>query len=305
MSCYDAGALFLVETIEVKEVTFSVDDKSLTGILRVPDVGRPVPALVFMGPMAGVKEQVAGTYADAMAKRGFITLAFDHRHFGHSDGEPRQYEHPQRKAEDLRTAARYVKSQVEVAPLRIGAVGVDVGAGYLASVAAREKRIKAWAGVAGYYHDAKYARMAMGDAYDEEIRRAMASRERYEKTGECETMVAVGGPGAAMELPDADAYYGTRRGQRPNHVNEVAVMSREHLLLWDAQQYAPEIEIPTMMVHSERSLSPALARSFYGSVKGPKQDLWVESQGQVDFYDDPELVGTVCNALSKFFRANM
>jgi hypothetical protein len=297
--------VFLVENVEVKQVTFSVDDLELSGILRVPDVGRPVPALVFMGPVASVKEQVTGVYAEAMARRGFITLSFDHRHFGHSGGTPRQYEHPGRKVEDLRTAARYVKSQVEVAPLRIGAIGICAGAGYLAYAAAREKRIKAWAGVAGFYHDPKRAQAIMGEAYDGEIRRAMAAREQYEKTSTAEMMPAVGGADAAMSIPYAAEYFETLRGASPNYANHVAVMSREHMLLWDAQSLAPEIEIPTMMVHSEQALEPDQARAFYSQLRGPKQELWLEAQRHIDFYDDETLVAAACDKLAHFFRTNM
>ena len=62
----------------------------------------PLPAVLVAGAMTGVKEQVAGQYADRIAKAGYITLALDHRHFGESDGMPRQHEDPAKKMEDFK-----------------------------------------------------------------------------------------------------------------------------------------------------------------------------------------------------------
>jgi fermentation-respiration switch protein FrsA (DUF1100 family) len=71
-------------------VTFQSDGFEIAGHLRVPDrIDGSRPGLVFTGPLSGVKEQVVGTYADRLAEAGFVTLAFGHRHFGASGGEPR------------------------------------------------------------------------------------------------------------------------------------------------------------------------------------------------------------------------
>ena len=59
------------------------------------------------------------------------------------------------------------------------------------------------------------------------------------------------------------------------------------------------------MVHSERALLPALARKFYERLKVPKQQLWLQSKGQIDFYDDPVLIGVAADALAAHFRATL
>jgi fermentation-respiration switch protein FrsA (DUF1100 family) len=89
---------------------------------------------VLLGPLTSVKEQVPGHYADALARRGFVTLAFDNRSFGESGGNPRQYEHPGRKIEDARAALSFLEQRPEVAEASLGAVGVCAGAGYMAVV---------------------------------------------------------------------------------------------------------------------------------------------------------------------------
>jgi len=75
-------------TIREERVAFEVESVDVVGVLRVPLGARASAALVFAGPMTSVKEQATGNYAVAMAARGFVTLAFDHRHFGESQGQP-------------------------------------------------------------------------------------------------------------------------------------------------------------------------------------------------------------------------
>jgi hypothetical protein len=296
----------LRKEFETKEVNFEVDGAKIVGILRIPDAARPLPALAFAGPLTSVKDQVTGNYAEAMAVRGYLTLSFDHRHFGESEGEPRQYEVPYRKVQDLRAGLAYLAHRTEVNPQRVGAVGVCAGAGYLAGAMATEDRVKAWAAVAGFFHDAAQQKAWMGDdGYEAAIERGRLAREKYEATGECETIPAVGEGDVAMPLAEAFEYYGTPRGATPTYVNAFAVMSREHTLPWDAQAFAHKIRVPTLMIHSENALAPALARSFYAALACEKREIWVESKGQIDFYDDPALIEPAADHLARFFRTNM
>ena len=288
-------------TFDTERVTFEVGGERIVGTLYLPLEARPLPALVIEGPLTSVKEQVTGNYAEALAKRGFVTLAFDHRHFGESGGMPRQYEHPPRKVEDLRAAVDYLCSRHEVDHRRIGAVGVCAGAGYLAAAVAEDSRIHAWGTVAGFFHDAAQQRKWMGDDYEKALVRARAAREHFEKTGESETIPAVGEGDVAMPLPEALEYYGTKRGAVPNYQNTFAVMSREHTLPWDAQHHAPRIKAPTLMIHSENALAPALARSFYAALAGSRHEFWVQSKGQIDFYDDPALIEPAADRLAAHF----
>ena len=86
-------------------------------------------------------------------------------------------------------------------------------------------------------------------------------------------------------------------------MNGFALMSREHTLVYDAQAAAPKIRVPTVLVHSERALAPALARAFYDRLEVPKAIHWLESKGQIDFYDDPALIGPAVEQLDRDLRA--
>ena len=286
-----------------QRISFDVDGDEVVGTLRVQ--AQPAPALVFLGPLTSVKEQVVDHYAAAMAARGYVTLAIDNRHFGESAGQPRQYEHPGRKVADIRAAAQWLLERPEVRGGRVGAVGVCAGAGYMAGAVATEPVIAAFGAVAGFFHDAAKQREWMGDGFAVALARAREAREHFEQTGECEHIPAVGQGDVAMPLREAYDYYGTERGAHPNYSNAFAVMSREHTLIWDAQQHAADIHVPTLLVHSENALAPQLARKFYAALAGNKRERWMESEGQIDFYDDPSLIDPVADELAAHFEASL
>ena len=87
-----------------QKITFESEGLKVVGNLFRPQNAEKtsLPAVLVTGAMTGVKEQVAGSYAERIAKAGFVTLVFDHRHFGESEGEPRQHEDPAKKIEDLK-----------------------------------------------------------------------------------------------------------------------------------------------------------------------------------------------------------
>jgi hypothetical protein len=292
-------------TIHEERVAFEVESVDVIGVLRVPLGARTSAALVFAGPMTSVKEQATGNYAMALAARGFVTLAFVHRYFGESQGVPRQYEHPARKVEDFRAAFGFLASRPEVDADRIGAVGVCAGAGYLAPAVAGDDRVKAWGTVAGFFHDAGQQREWMGEDYEPTLDRAIAAREHFENTGEAHVIPAVGDGEVAMPLAEAFEYYGTSRGAVPNYVNQFALMSAEQTLPWDAQSAAYDITVPTVMVHSENALAPPLARKFFASLAGLKEQVWLESEGQIDFYDHPERIEAAADELVRHFRSHL
>lgn len=288
-------------------MNFEVQGSQVVGDLFLPDGEGPHPLLVFDGPLTSVKEQVQGNYARAMAQRGFASIALDHRHFGESGGEPRQYEHPGRKVEDTRAAVSALSERTDIDAARVGAVGVCAGAGYMAKAVADDPRIKAFGAVAGFFHDAGMQRQWMGDeGYDKALAEAKAARERFEHDGTAEHIPAVARDGErAMPLDEAYAFYGTERGAVPNYTNAFARMSREQTLPWDAQGLAPSISVPTLMIHSEKALAPALARKFFSALAGDKRELWVESEGQIDFYDRAERIVPAADALAEHFTAHL
>jgi uncharacterized protein len=290
--------------MNMERVTFEVAAAKIVGALYRP-TSPPRAAVVLTGPLTSVKEQATGAYARAMAARGFAALAFDHRTFGESGGEPRQFESPPLKVADIREAAAFLGSQASTARLPIGAIGICAGGGYMAAAVASEPRLLAFAAVAGVFPDAEATKRSLGAEFDAVIGAARAARERYEAGGPAEYIPAVGQGEVAMPLAEAFEFYGTPRGAVPNYVNRFAVQSREYTLPFDAMSAAERIRVPTLIVHSERALLAPLAHAFYARLKAPKQELWLRSQGQIDFYDDPRLVEPTADAIADHFRAHL
>lgn len=252
--------------------------------------------------MTSVKEQVTGVYARALAERGLAALALDHRHYGESGGQPRQYEHYAHKIADLRAGIEALASHAAIDADRLGAVGVCLGAGYAMWSAVDNPRIKAAGGVVGYYRDPGEMRAADPEGFQAKVDQGIAARARYEATGDVVTIPAVALEGdAAMTTKDTFAYYATRAAV-PSYRNAFAVMSREHFLPFDVQAAAPRLRVPVVMIHSEKALSPAWARRFHDALEAPRRLHWLESRGQTDFYDEPRLVAQATDLLAAHLR---
>jgi fermentation-respiration switch protein FrsA (DUF1100 family) len=285
---------------------FTSGGDALIGVLHLP-TEEPVAAVVTTGPLTSVKEQATGAYAHALAERGVAALAFDHRTFGQSEGEPRQFEHPVHKADDVRAAVNGLGVDARTRDLPIVAVGICAGAGYMARAVADDPRIDAFAGVAGYYSNASSYAESSPDQYHAAVERGQAAEKRWRETGEVETIPAVApnGGDVAMPLREAYEYYGTSRGAVNNYTNGFAVQSLAYTTPFDAQEAAARIRVPFLLVHSEHALAPPLARTFYTTVHTSKSELWLESSGQIDFYDDPRLINSAADAIAERFTTTI
>jgi fermentation-respiration switch protein FrsA (DUF1100 family) len=280
---------------------FQSEGYTLIGDLFLPPA-HPVGVVIAVGPLTSVKEQAAGTYARAMAERGYAGLAFDYRYFGESEGTPRQFENPTANIADIRSAASALLGDARFTDLPVFGLGVCFGAGPMVRAVADDERFAAFAGVAGVYADLEQTKASMGAAYDAAIDRGRAAERKWRETGEAETIPAVAPDGGDVAMPLREAYefYGTPRGQAPNYVNGYAVQSFAYSLQFDARGAADDIRVPVLVVHSENALAPELARAFYAAVRAPKQELWLSSEGQIDFYDDLKLIGPAADAVADF-----
>jgi uncharacterized protein len=292
------------ETATKTRFTFQNEGETLVGNLFLPEQSEPIGVVIAVGPLTSVKEQAPGTYAKAMAERGFAALAFDYRFFGESGGSPRQFENPDANIADIRSAATALQADPRLSGLPTFGLGICFGAGPMVRAVAEDSRFAAFAGVAGVYTDRAKSKAAMGTAYGEKVERGRAAERAWRETGEAETIPAVSPDGGDVAMPLREAYefYGTPRGQVPNYTNGYAVQSLAYSLPFDARGAADAIEVPVLIVHSEKALAPDLARAFYAAVQSPKQELWLESQGQIDFYDDPRLIAPAADAVAEFTR---
>ncbi|MEM9607876.1 MAG: alpha/beta fold hydrolase [Actinomycetota bacterium] len=267
----------------------------------------PAPIVVVTGSWTTSKEQQANFYARQLAGNGITALTFDFRGFGQSEGEPRDWEHPARKAEDIHAAIDFASTIEGVDPDRIGALGVCASAGYQSVNASTDPRVKALGLVAPWLHDtelvAPYYGGAEGVAHRIELSRR--AEERFRAAGEVEFMPTISetDESAAMYGP-FDYYLDPGRGAIPEWDARVAVMSWEPWLTFNPIDVASKISIPVRMVHSEDGAVPDGARAFFEQLAGPKDLVWTEG-GQLDFYDQPAQVAVATPAMVDHFTANL
>jgi dienelactone hydrolase len=119
---------------------FQSEGETLVGNLFLPERRTPLGVVVAVGPLTSVKEQAAGTYARAMAERGFAALAFDYRYFGESEGQPRQFESPEANIEDVTNAATALLADHRLTGLPLFGLGICFGAGPMVRSVAEDSR---------------------------------------------------------------------------------------------------------------------------------------------------------------------
>jgi fermentation-respiration switch protein FrsA (DUF1100 family) len=296
-------------------VTFTSQGLKLVGDLRVPDEspyaeGGKLPGLTFTGPLSGVKDQVVGNYADRLAAEGFVTLAFDHRNFGDSEGEPRQHEDSAGKLADLRDAVGFLASRPEVDPDRIGVVGVCLGGGYAVRAAAFDPRVRAVAGIGGAYNSPHRLRTRLGpDGYRERLAGVVESLDRERAGGEIAYLPAVSADGpAAMPGQEPFDYYGTERSKSSVWENRLTVGSLWQLMTLDSVSAAEFLDrTPFLVVHGkvDEYCTPEGAQAIFDRATGPKEIEWLDSQNHIDIYDRPELVEPAVQRAAGFFAERL
>ena len=301
------------DVVATKTVQFEADGLTLEGVLRRPiDSTNSGRALVLTGPFTGVKEQVAGLYAERLARRGLVTLAFDHRNFGASGGARRQHEDAAGKLADLSAATSFLAGHPSVDADRIGCVGICMGGGYALKHSAFDRRIKAVALVAAAFNDPKLMRSGIGpEGYRALMAEFAQISGREHATGEIEYIKAVSdvaGEDAAMPGAEPFAYYGTARSAAPGWRNQMTRLSIRELLTFDAAIGADFIgPTPTLIVHGRTDdfCAPSGAQDAFDRIDGPKELLWLDTTNHIDLYDEPRFVDPAIDRVATWMDTHL
>lgn len=271
-------------------------------LYRPAGAGEKLAAIAVCGPFGAVKEQASGLYAQELAERGFLTLAFDPSFTGESGGEPRNVASPDINTEDFCAAVDALSVREDVDPERIGILGICGWGGMAINAAAADPRIKAT--VASTMYD--MTRVTANGYFDSEDsadarqkKREAISRQRTEdyKNG---TYALAGG--VADELP-ADApqfvkdyfdYYKTPRGYHPRSLNSNAgwnVTSAISFLNMPILQYSDEIRSAVLVVHGEKAHSCYFGKDAFAKLKGDNKELLlIPGASHTDLYDQKQII---------------
>ena len=301
-----------------RKVTFQSDGEQIVGNLYLPDdydASKAYPAVIVSGSWTTVKEQMAGTYAEKLAHQVFVTLAFDFRNFGESEGTPRFHENPAKKVVDIQSAVTYLQSLNEVDGERIGALGICAGSMYTLMAAAEDSRIKSVVTAASWLHDAEAVKLFYGgdEGVQAKISAAQAAKQKYQATGEVEYIPSISttDESAAMYGP-YDYYLNPERGAIEQwSADKFAVMTWEDWLTLDPMPSAKNLNAPTLMIHSDGAVLPQYTRQYFDNIATSDKSLhWIETEldspfHQFNFYDQESEVNESVEQAQQWFTTKL
>ena len=272
-------------------------------------------AIAVSGPFGAVKEQSSGLYANEMARRGFIALAFDPSFTGESAGEPRYMNSPDINTEDFMAAVDFLSTRDNIDPEKIGIIGICGWGGMALNAAAIDTRIKATVAstmydmsrvVANGYNDSADS----ADARNEIRKELMAQRIEDFKNGNYKLAGGVVDPlpdDAPQFVKDYYAYYKTPRGYHERSLNSNGgwnVTAATSLLNTKLLSYADEIRSAVLVIHGENAHSRYFSETAFKKLKGDNKELMIiPGANHVDLYDNLEKIPF--GKLAEFFRKNL
>lgn len=257
--------------------------------------GEPLPAIVVAGPFGAVKEQSSGLYAQTMAERGFVTLAFDPSYTGESGGQPRNVASPDINTEDFSAGVDFIGLLPEVDRERIGIIGVCGWGGIALNAVAADKRVKAVVASTMYDMSRVNARGYNDSMTAEQRAQALEqmSRQRWE---DAENGTPAYQPpyndlkgGEAQFLVEYHDYYRTPRGYHPRAVNSGNAWTMTTPLAFmntPMLTYIAEISPrPILLIHGEDAHSRYFSESAYEAAAQPKELMIIPDATHTDLYD--------------------
>lgn len=298
------------ENLPIRErVEFYVKGEKVVANLYRPadlEAGKKYPAAIVGGSWTTVKEMMAGTYAEKLGKEGLVALAIDHRGYGESDGEIRDFEDPSMKVQDFKGAISFMTSIDFVDSEKINLVGVCASAGYMSKVAYKDERVNSFVSVAGWLHKPETVELIYGgkEGVDKLLQLSNDAKKVYNSTEEVKYVVACSDTDSSAAMFGPFEYYlDENRGKIKEWGNRFALMAWEVWLTFNPIKTANLIKVPVFMIHSEEAALPQGAREFYESVEGDKYIFWT-SGNQFDFYDNEEKINEAIEKIVTFLKNN-
>ena len=305
------------DRVEHRKVTFRTRYGTvLAGDLYMPrDAGGKRAALAVSGPFGAVKEQASGLYAQTMAERGFLTLAFDPSYTGESSGEPRHVASPDINTEDFSAAVDFLTTLDAVDAERIGIIGICGFGGMGLNAAAMDTRIKATVAVT-MYDMSRVTANGYFDSMDADARYALRQQLNAQRTRDARSgSIAPSAAGLPEALTgdepqfgkDYFAYYKTGRGFHPRSINSNGAWNATSALSFlnmPLLAYAGEIRSAVLLVHGEKAHSRYFSEDAFKKLNGDNKELLiVPGASHTDLYDRVDIIPF--DRIEAFFRANL
>lgn len=305
------------DNVEVKKVRF----KNRYGIELVGDLympkninGKKLSAVAVSGPFGAVKEQASGLYAQELANRGFVALAFDPSFTGESAGEPRHVASPDINTEDFSAAVDYLTTLDNVDADKIGIVGICGFGGMGLNAAAMDTRIKATV-TSTMYDMTRVNANGYFDSMNENDRYALRQELNKQRTEDVRSGKIAVGSGLPEKIngdepqfvKDYFDYYKTPRGYHKRAINSNTGWNKTSSLSFMTMpilQYSPEIRNAVLMIHGEKAHSRYFSEDAFKKLKGKNKELLIiPDANHVDLYDNMEKIPF--DKIEDFFKKNL
>ncbi len=308
------------DKVDVQKVSF----KNRYGIELVGDLYTPknakgkMAAIAISGPFGAVKEQSSGLYAQTLAERGFITLAFDPSFTGESKGEPRYMASPDINTEDFMAAVDFLSVQENIDPEKIGILGICGWGGLALNTAALDTRVKATVtstmydmsrvNAYGYFDktdvDARYEMKKSLNAQRIEDFKNVLSGGTYKRAGGVVDPLPEDAP---QFVKDYYAYYKTKRGYHKRSLNSndgwnvIGCMS---FINQPILAFSDEIRSAVLMIHGENAHSRYFSEDAFKKLKGENKELMIiEGANHTDLYDNFDKIPF--DKIEAFYKENL
>ena len=272
-------------------------------------------ALAVCGPFGAVKEQAAGLYAQTMAERGFLTIAFDPSYTGESGGRPRYMASPDINTEDFQAAVDFLSVQDHVDPEKLGVIGICGWGGMALNAAANDTRIKATIASTMYDMTRVNAKGYFDTEDSEEARYEKRKALNAQRTADYNSGTYARAGGVVDPLPE-DApffvkdyydYYKTSRGYHARSLNSNDgwnVTSALPFLNMPLLQYSHEIRSAVLLIHGEKAHSCYFSRDAFEKLAGDNKELLIiPGAVHTDLYDRLDVIPF--DKMAAFFRQYM
>lgn len=305
------------DNVTISKVSF----KNRYGIELIGELYSPagkkgqLPALVICGPFGAVKEQASGFYAQTMAERGFIALAFDPSYTGESGGEPRNVASPDINTEDISAAVDYLETLPDVLPDAIGVIGICGFGGMGLNAAAMDTRIKALV-TSTMYDMSRVNANGYFDAMDANARHERRKQLNEQRTEDARSgKITPSSEGLPEKLTgnepqfvkDYYDFYKTKRGFHPRSINSNGAWNATMPLSFmnmPLLAYAGEIRNPVLMIHGEKAHSRYFSEDAFKKLVGDNKELLIiPGANHTDLYDNPTFIPF--DKIENFFITNL
>jgi fermentation-respiration switch protein FrsA (DUF1100 family) len=275
-----------------------------------------LPAIAVSGPFGAVKEQCSGLYAQTMAERGFITIAFDPSYTGESSGIPRNVASPDINTEDFSAAVDYLSNNKNVDADKIGILGICGFGGFAINAAAIDTRIKATTAIT-MYDMTRVSAKGYNDSVDENARYEMKQNLNKQRTEDYKKGTYAKADGLPEKLTGNEPqfvkdywdYYKTKRGFHKRSINSNGnwnTTSSLSLINQPILQYSSEIRTPVLVVHGENAHSRYFGEDAFKKLKGDNKELLiVKGANHVDLYDGGDKNAIPFDKIESFYKENL